>query len=71
MSSLENKEMKIISNVMAKLSEKNIKSSNNYRSTMPMPSSEELVPSSPTPIDPTFSATSSSNTEENSSDSIL
>jgi hypothetical protein len=69
MSSMENREMKIISNVIAKLNEKNIETSNNnHRSTMPMPSSEELVPSSPTPIDPIFSATSSSDTQEKSSD---
>jgi hypothetical protein len=48
MSSIENKEMQIISSVMAKLNEKNIDTNYNHRSTIPMPSSEELVPSSPT-----------------------
>ena len=59
MSSMENREIQIISNVMAQLNDKNTETNSNHRSTMPMPSSEELVPSSPTPIDPVFSATSS------------
>ena len=57
MSSTENKEMLIISNVMVKLSEINTESSNNHPSTMAMPSSEELVPPSPTPRETQFANT--------------
>jgi hypothetical protein len=67
MSSMENKEMKIISKVLGKLNEEN-NNNNNVHSTIPMPSSEELVPSSPTPVAPIFSATSSNTNNDKSSD---
>jgi hypothetical protein len=59
-SGIENKENSIISNVMAQL-EKTSESTNtkNYYSTLPTPSSQDLIPSSPTPISPNFSASHS------------
>ena len=61
LSSIENKQMVIISKVMAQLRDKdNDSDTSNLHSTMPIYESKNVLPSfSPTPIDPTFSATSS------------
>jgi hypothetical protein len=58
MSSMENREMKIISQVLASIKDSNIDTSR-YQAHMQMLGSRITNPSSPTPIDPTFSATSS------------
>ena len=68
MSSLENKDMQIISKVMAEQQKDDVISSR-YQAHIQMigssSGSSTITPSSPTPIDPTISST----TEENSSDS--
>ena len=67
MSSMENKELLIISEALAQLKDTNTVTSS-YHSTLPTPSSQDLIPStSPTPIDPTSPSTSS--TSNGSSDS--
>jgi hypothetical protein len=56
-STVENKEMKIIVEVLAQLKKNNIDTSN-IHATMPVSESQDIIaPSSPTPINPTFSAT--------------
>ena len=65
MSSIENKEMQIISKVMAQLKEVETGTNDNY-SILPTPSYQDLITSSsPTPIDSTFST---SHTVKESSD---
>ena len=65
LSSMENKEMLIISEALAQLKETNIGTSR-YHSILPTPSSQDLIPSSPTPIGPSFSATSSTTSAQSS-----
>ena len=64
MSSIENKEMQIISKVMAQLKEDEKIQIDNH-SILPTPNTLDLIPFSPTPIDPIFSATSSRSLESN------
>ena len=59
-SSIENKEMLIISNVMAQLRGNDNADTSRYQAHMQMLSSRITTPSSPTPIDPTFSSASPS-----------
>ena len=67
MSSVESTEMKMITQVLAKL-----KSTDNARSILPTLSTQDLIPSSsPTPIDPIFSATSSASPESNDTSTTI
>ena len=63
-SSMENKEMQIISKVMAKLNEKNIDTSSHH-ANLPLSSSQDLTPTSPTPIDSSLSSSPSTSKELN------
>ena len=63
-SSIENKEMQIISKVMAQLREDET-NTNDDHSIFPTPNTQDLIPFSPTPIDPIFSAAASRSLESN------
>ena len=66
MSSIENKEMQIVSKVMAQLKGSDNVGASRYQSHMQILSSHITTPSSPTPpLDPTFSSTSSSKESSN------
>ena len=63
-SSMENKEMLIAAEVIAQLKGKDKNSdTSNLHSTMSFSSSQDVMPSSPTPIGPTLSAASSASNE--------
>ena len=61
-SSIENKEMKMTAEVLAQLNDNNIDTSD-LHSTMSFSSSQDVMPSSPTPIGPTLSAAPSASKE--------
>ena len=63
-SGMENKEMKMTAEVLAQLNDNNTDTSD-LHSTMSFSSSQDVMPSSPTPIGPTLSAAPSSITESN------